>query len=278
MAIVQDIPPRLYQGPRQEKQYRKNQRQLLQREQEVLAPETLVQDKHKQLVAISKPVDIPRIVLPKSEPRTNYALVIPAYCLGIVGLGINGWFAWSRGTALIDKVLFSAIGFFTEAVMFFLLSQAKSLWQQRQWGSFLGALILWPLLFAFALTNSLGFASQNLTETTTARAERVTPAIVDAQRKLDTLSASRNQECIKRGDRCRQLEKDEQTAIESLKVERDKVSSTSDPQITSAAKLVAWVSLDRFHPSADDFAMLRLLLLTLLPQLGGLVLMVATKR
>src|SRR5262249_35480507 len=128
------------------------------------------------------------------------------------------------------------------------------------------------------LTNSLGFASLNLSETATVRAERITPAVSDAQRQLDTLSASRASECQKRGDRCRQLEKDEQAAMERLRQARENVSANADPQITAAAKLIAWVTLGRFHPSADDFAMLRLLLLTLLPQLGGLVLMLASSR
>ena len=155
--------------------------------------------------------------------------------------------------------------------MFFLLSQAKSLWLQRQWGSFIVACLVWPVLFVFALTNSLGFASFNLTETTTVKAERITPAVADAQRRLDTLTASRKDECLKRGNRCRQLEKDEQTAIEALREAREKVTAIADPQIVSAAKfLTAWVSLGRFQPSADDFVMLRLLLLAgCLPQFGG---------
>ncbi|MCK1653065.1 hypothetical protein IVA88_16730 [Bradyrhizobium sp. 149] len=205
-------------------------------------------------------------------------MVILAYSLGAVGLGINAWFAWSRGSSLPDKVLLSSLGFIAEAVMFFLLSQAKALWVCRQRGSFAVACIVWPVLFVFALTNSLGFASFNLSEANTVRAERITPAVADAQRRLDILSASRASECLKRGDKCRQLEKEEQQAIESLREARAQVSSTADPQIASAAKLITWMSQDRFHPSADDFAMLRLLLLTLLPQLGGLVLMVAKQR
>jgi hypothetical protein len=218
-------------------------------------------------------IDATRIVPSKS----NIPLVMLAYSWGVVGIGINGWFAWSRGTALIDKVLMSSQGFIAEATMFFLLTQAKSLWKDRQYGSFIGACLLWPILFAYALTSSQGFASLNLAETSTVRAERITPAVADAQRRLDTISALREKECLKIGDRCIQLRKDEQLAFESLREARDKVMSTSDPQIASAAKLIAWASLDRFHPSADDFAMLRLLLLTLLPQLGGLVLMVAKK-
>ncbi|SRR6266404_1797667 len=217
--------------------------------------------------------EVPRIVL----PRSNLRLVILAYGLGTVGLGINAWFAWNRGTDLIDKGLLSFLGFTTEAMAFYLPDQATRLWMQRRLVGFCFASILCVILFVSALINGLGFASLNLTEASTVRSERITPAVADAQRKLDTLSASRRDECQKRGDRCRQLEKEEQLALESLRDTRDKVTASSDPQIASAAKLVAWVSFGRYHPSADDFAMLRLFLLTLLPQLGGLVLMVASR-
>jgi hypothetical protein len=210
--------------------------------------------------------------------KSNLGLVVLAYGLGIVGLGINAWFAWNRGTTVIDKVLLASLGFIAEAIMFYLPTQTSILWKQRRWGGFAIASVVCVCLFAFAVTNSQGFASLNLTEAMTARSERITPAVSDAQRRLDTLSSSRRDECLKRGERCRQLEKDEQTAIESLREARNSVLSTADPQIASAAKLVAWATLDRFRPSADDFAMLRLLLLTLLPQLGGLVLMLATHR
>jgi hypothetical protein len=51
------------------------------------------------------------------------------------------------------------------------------------------------------------------------------------------------------------------------------VAQSADPQVVKAAALVAWFS--PLRPSEDDLAMVRLALLTLLPQLGGLVLMVA---
>lgn len=209
--------------------------------------------------------------------KANIPLMTLAYGLGIVTLGVNASVAYDRGSTMKDKVLLSVLFFILEAMVFFLPSQASRLWMQRLWLNSILTWIVYLPLFAFAIYNSLGFASSNLSETSTVKAERITPAVSDAQRRLDTLATSRKDECLKRGDRCRQLEKDEQIALESLKTERDKVSATSDPQIASAAKLITWVSLGRFHPSADDFAMLRLLLLTILPQLGGLVLMVATK-
>lgn len=93
----------------------------------------------KELVPIAPvqaPAETPRVVLPEAVLRSNIPLIALAYSLGVVGLGINAWFAWNRGSTLPDKVLLSCLGFISEAVMFFLLSQAKSLWVQRQRASF----------------------------------------------------------------------------------------------------------------------------------------------
>jgi hypothetical protein len=40
--------------------------------------------------------------------------------------------------------------------MFYLPARAAELWRGRQWGAFGFAIVLWPFLFVFALTNSLG--------------------------------------------------------------------------------------------------------------------------
>lgn len=285
----QVIPPRLYQGPRQEKQYRKLQRQLQQEELQVVSL-----DKQQSTALAVIPVEVPkpdtRIVVSVSKNR-SIPLIVLAYGFGLVGLGINAWYAYTRGTTVVDRLLLLSIGLIAEPTVFFLPPQMSRLLKGQRYGAFLAALFVYLLCLVFAVTNSLGFASLNLTETATARAERITPAVADAQRRLDAITASKTDECKKRGDKCRQLEKDEQSALESLEKARHEVSETSDPQTASAAKLVTWVSSFvvchrvphtlhakcGFHPTADDFAMLRLLLLTLLPQLGGLVLMVASR-
>jgi len=56
------------------------------------------------------------------------------------------------------------------------------------------------------------------------------------------------------------------------------VAATADPQTEAASRIVAWASLGAVKPSGNDFAMLRLLLLSLLPQAGGLILLVARPR
>jgi hypothetical protein len=278
------IPPRMYQGPRQEKQHRKKQRQLQQNELQNVYPLDKQQNTPNAANTLSVPAFdqrlLPAVIQePKPQPRAvkkrNIQLVILAYSLGITGLGINGWFAYTRGVTEIDKLLMCSLGFFAEAIMFFLPSQIAS--YRYHYGRFIIGCVVYVFVFAFALTNSLGFASLNLHDTATARAERITPAVSDAQRRLDTLSASRASECLKRGDKCRQLEKDEQTALEDLTQARREGSAKSDPQVLSASKLITWLSLGRYNPTAEDFAMLRLLLLTLLPQLGGIVLMLSSR-
>lgn len=223
------------------------------------------------------PEKLDSVAKPVAVTKRNIPLILLAYSLGFIGLGINGWYSYSRGGTDIDKALFLGLGFILEAIMFYLPAQTANLWRTRNLGGFVFGCVVCVLLFIFAVTNSLGFASVNLHEAATERAERITPAISDAQRRLDTLTASRAVECLKRGDKCRQLEKEEQLALQSLTEAREKVSATADPQVTSAAKLVSWLSVGQYKPTADDFAMLRLLLLTLLPQLGGLVLMLSSR-
>jgi hypothetical protein len=167
MTELRMSPPvtRMYQGPKQEKHYRK-QRQLLLEQQVV---ESF--DEHKQLVPVN-PIDS-RLV-PSNKGQNNWHLIILAYGLGIVTLGVNASVAWDRGSTIQNKVLLSVSFFILEAMVFFLPSQASNLWKQRQWvNSGLTWIIFLPL-FAFAVYNSQGFASQNLTETTTIKAERIT--------------------------------------------------------------------------------------------------------
>lgn len=270
------IPPRLYQGPRQEKQYRK-QRQLLHKEQQIVDSPYRQETSTALVPIIDKPIT--RVVVSTQTNKSNIVVIgaiVLACLLEVVGLGLNGWSAWNTGRTVEDRVLMASLGFLLEALVFILPPLASLLWQNRRYVFSILTFTLFAPLFVFAVYNSLGFASLNLTDAATARAERITPAVSDAQRRLDTLSASRRDECQKRGEKCRQLEKEEQTALEALEKAREKVSATADPQTASAAKLVAWVSVGRFHPSADDFGNFKLLVLAVFSQLGGLVLMASS--
>jgi hypothetical protein len=52
------------------------------------------------------------------------------------------------------------------------------------------------------------------------------------------------------------------------------VGQAADPQTDAAIRIVAWASQGAPQPTGNDFTMLRLILLALLPQVGGILLMV----
>jgi hypothetical protein len=131
---------------------------------------------------------------------------------------------------------------------------------------------------AFAFLNNTGFTATNLSDTARDRASIITPAIDLAQRKADTLTQSRQAECLKRGPLCRDLEVREQDALTVLKSERDKIASDANPQAAKTAALIKWASFGLLAPSVDDIANLFLLLFALLPLCGGLIRMIARRR
>ena len=57
----------------------------------------------------------------------------------------------------------------------------------------------------------------------------------------------------------------------------NRVASQARPESGDFARLVTWLSRGAVTPGADDFAMLWLLFRTVMPAIGGLVLMLARK-
>lgn len=91
--------------------------------------------------------------------------------------------------------------------------------------------------------------------------------------------AARDRECKGGvGKFCRDREAEVAERRQVLDSAMASVGQTADPQTEAAIKLVAWVSHGLLRPAADDFAMLRLVLLALLPQIGGILLMVGRAR
>jgi hypothetical protein len=135
--------------------------------------------------------------------------------------------------------------------------------------------VVWLMTFVFAVTAGIGFASTNISDVTLARASRVTPAVTSAQSQLADAMAARDRECKGGvGKFCREREAEVVERRQALDAAMTAVGQTADPQTEAAIKLVAWVSHGLLRPVPDDFAMLRLVLLALLPQIGGILLMV----
>ena len=207
--------------------------------------------------------------------RTNYALVVIAYGFFGLGIGINVWNAMT-GATLAEMALPAAFGVLAEAVVFFLPARALTLPLGRQ----VLAWALFAFISVFALTNSLRMASVIAADQATARAERQTEGIRTADHALDVARSKRDEACGPghgKAVACK-IRQAEVTKLEANQNQATaKVVAQARPESGDFARLVTWVSRGAIQPGADGFAMLWLLFRTLLPQVGGLVLMLAQR-
>jgi hypothetical protein len=217
-----------------------------------------------------------RAVTPSYRPIASILLVAAAFALAGVGITTNGWFARSLGSSDIAGWLFLAIGVAADLVALVMPSCAAWLWHTRERVTSLAGWAVWVMTFVFAVTAGIGFASVNISDVKSARAARVTPAVTTAQSALGDAMSARDRECLHGvGKFCREREAAVAERRHILDTAMGSVGQTADPQTDAAIKLVAWVTRGGLRPSGDDFAMLRLVLLALLPQIGGILLMVS---
>jgi len=210
-----------------------------------------------------------------SNRVASILLMAATFALATVGVATNGWFARSLGSSDIAGWLFLAIGVAADLAALVMPSCAVGLWHTRQRATSIAGWAVWAMTFVFAVTAGIGFASVNMTDVATARAARVTPAVTVAQSALRDAMSARDRECMHGlGKFCREREAAVAERRQILDGAMASLGQTADPQTDAAIKLVAWVSHGVLRPSGDDFAMLRLVLLALLPQIGGILLMV----
>lgn len=206
-------------------------------------------------------------------------LTAAALALATVGTMMNGWFSRSLGSSDVAGLMFLCIGMATDVAALVIPTCAAALWTARCRGTAAAAWAVWLVTITFAITSGIGFASINIADVTLSRASHVTPAVVTAQAALTDTMAARDLECGHGvGTFCRQRE----AAVSDRRAALDQamavVAKSSDPQSEAAVRIVAWVSRDTLRPTTDDFALLRLVLLALLPQFGGILLMVGRAR
>jgi hypothetical protein len=281
--IGESVPPTTTEaemaktGAQRVREYRERRREEQNRIlQCVNQPVDLIRDVTPPVTLHVTPVTVREPILPRIG-RSLLCTVLVGSALALAGTGIivNGWYARSLGSTEFAGWLFLAVGVATDAAALALPSWATVIWRRSRMRA-LGAWGLWSLTFAFALSASLGFASVNIADTRVARTTGTNPVIEDDKEALRTARDREARECKSgNGVNCRKRIDEAYKQQDKLDSDRSKV--VGDPQSDGASKLVRWLSVDRVVPSADDFAMFRLALLTLLPQVGGLLLMVARR-
>jgi hypothetical protein len=203
-------------------------------------------------------------------------LLLAALALAGVGVAMNGWFARSLGASDTAGWLFLAIGVAADLVALVMPSCAARLWRMRHRAASLAGWTVWAMTFVFAVMAGVGFASTNIADTTLARASRPTPAVATAQAALSDAMSARDRECKGGvGKFCREREATVNERRQALDLATQTVVQTADPQTQAAIRMVAWVTHGAVQPTSNDFAMLRLVLMALLPQIGGILLMVS---
>jgi hypothetical protein len=139
---------------------------------------------------------------------------------------------------------------------------------------------LFAFISAFALTNSLRMATIIAADQATARADRQTEGIRTADHALDVARTKRDEACgrgLGKTVACK-ARQSEVTKLEANQAQvMANVVAQARPEYTDFARLATWASRGTIQPDADDFAMLWLFFRTFLPQVGGLVLMLARK-
>jgi hypothetical protein len=216
-------------------------------------------------------------VAPSRHCLARALLTTAALALSAVGIAINGSFARSLGSNDFAGWLFLAVGVAADLSALVLPSTAAGLWHIGQRATGLVGWAVWFVTFVFALTAGIGFAATNISDVTLSRASRVTPAITSAQAALADAMAARDRECKIVGKFCREREAAVADRRQLLDAAMTSVGQAADPQTDAAIKLIAWISRGMVRPVPDDFAMVRLTLLALLPQIGGMLLLISRR-
>jgi hypothetical protein len=204
-------------------------------------------------------------------PPFRWALTAVAVVLFAAATGANAEYAGTLGASPISSGVFCTIAVAGDCLVFLLpLAASRASW--------LVALIGWAMWFlalCLALCGAVGFAALNIADTVAQRSERSSPAIDLGKAKLAAATAAVSAECRRVGPLCRARQGEERQALSELTGALVAQAAVADPQVSQAVKLVTW--LTPLRPADADLAMVRLGLIVLIPQLAGLVLLVARR-
>jgi hypothetical protein len=210
------------------------------------------------------------------------ALAAVALFLALLGGAINFQAGHQMGTDAASRLTFAAIAVGADVLALAMPAAACALWHQRERISALVAWAVWAGTLALCLFGTFTFSTVHLADRAASRQAVVATAsdlatqraarIEAAQLAVSTAAAARAAECTIRGERCRQRELDEQHAVGLLNAALALPVPPAPPIAEAAPDQSAAARLARsLGAPADSFANARIGLLTVLPNLGGLI-------
>lgn len=227
-------------------------------------------------------------ILPPSTSRPGWTaavLVVTAFGIAALAIGINAQTGWSFGTTPMARVTFAGVSVAGDILAVILPAAAVALWHYRRPVLATLAWTTWTAVAALAVLATLGFIEKHVGDSAAGREAIVTTATVTAdqhkamveaaQLAASTATAQRQAECVRRGPLCREREADERAALSALRTALAMPLPTlsaigaADPQAAGAQRLATWAGL---RVTGEDVVNLRLALLTLIPNIAGLVL------
>jgi hypothetical protein len=141
----------------------------------------------------------------------------------------NAWFGRSLTPDPTAGEIYSNLSVAAEIMACLIPTAIRFYWQNGEpWTAMRGWLLMAVALVVVFFAAG-GFALTNINSGIEVRAERETSDVTLARREADTLTRSREDECRRRGDRFRELEKREQEAPVDLQARQAEVRSGADP-------------------------------------------------
>jgi len=221
--------------------------EIVEQDQQVATPSTLSGRPLDASLAVSAAPSMPPAV-PVHPTWPSYSSAPGRYWQAIgrgsVGLGIistgffiaytsmraNGWFGHSLTPDPVAGEIYSHLSVAAEVIACLIPTAIRFYWTNGEaWSAVRGwALMAVALVVVFFAAG--GFAVTNLNAGIEARVERETPAVRDLRAQIGGLDRSIASECVKRGDRCRDLERQRAEANAKLGIERANLKADADPQ------------------------------------------------